>query len=168
MSCDEDEVLELAIAPIGSTIYIESVGVGNVRSISPGGSRMLVGLGATEEDDEVWVGADDPWTLSDLVAPGPAASPEVVDATGGDAADITTDFGIEDDGPEGAPILENWRWTPDGALCGYVYGKAGYREGEMMTTSVVPPEGRFASHVVTESGSAYRCLLYTSPSPRDS
>ena len=56
----------------------------------------------------------------------------------------------------GIPVLEQWQWTGDGAVCGYVYGKDGFRDGELMTTSVVPPDGRFETHVVTGSGSAYR------------
>ena len=54
------------------------------------------------------------------------------------------------------PLLERWRWTPDGAVCGYVHGKEGFRDGELMTTSVVNPEGRFPTYIITDSGSAYR------------
>ena len=45
---------------------------------------------------------------------------------------------------------------PDGTLSGNVYGKDGFRDGEPMTTSIVPPEGRFNDHIVTESGTVYR------------
>ena len=54
------------------------------------------------------------------------------------------------------PLLDRWRWTPDGAVCGYVHGKEGFRDGELMTTSIVNPEGRFPTYIITDSGSAYR------------
>ena len=49
-----------------------------------------------------------------------------------------------------------WSWNSDGSLSGRVFGKKGYKEGEAMNTSVVPPESRFRTYVVTGSGSIYR------------
>ena len=125
---DDDEVLELETAPIGSCVRLHDGQGGCVRSISPGNSRMLVCLDATGE--EVWVSAEDPWTLSELTLHG----------TGGDAAeDASQDATCEGDEPTAAadvPIIENWHWTTDGALCGYVYGKAGYRDGELMLSLI--------------------------------
>mmetsp|Transcript_22693 Transcript_22693/g.56361 ORF Transcript_22693/g.56361 Transcript_22693/m.56361 type:complete len:1538 (-) Transcript_22693:532-5145(-) len=54
------------------------------------------------------------------------------------------------------PILQQWRFNPDGSLVGRVFGKRGFKEGENMNTSVVPPDQRFSRYVVTESGSIYR------------
>ena len=53
------------------------------------------------------------------------------------------------------PRLEGWKFREDGSLDGFVFGKAGYRDGEPMTTSEVPESGRFPDHVVTASGSTY-------------
>jgi hypothetical protein len=134
-STHSDEVVELPVAPVGARICIDSKQHGHVRSISPGCTHMMVHLeDASAADEEVSVHADSDWTLAE---PGPAAAAEA----SGSALE-------ECDMEETAPILENWRWTADGALCGYVYGKDGYRDGELMTTSVVPPEGRFEDHVV--------------------
>lgn len=41
------------------------------------------------------------------------------------------------------PVLQDWRWKPSGALTGHMFGKRGYRDGTLLTTSVVPPKGRF-------------------------
>ena len=53
------------------------------------------------------------------------------------------------------PRLENWRWLPSGALEGQVYDKQGFKDGELMSTSVVPESGRLDVQVVTSSGSTY-------------
>ena len=53
------------------------------------------------------------------------------------------------------PTLHDWRWEPSGALTGRVYGKCGYRDGTLLTTSVVPPKGRSERTVRTVSGTAY-------------
>ena len=54
------------------------------------------------------------------------------------------------------PSLRRWEYNADGSLSGRVYGKKGFREGENMNTSVVPPENRFDGYVITGSGSIYR------------
>ena len=136
----DDEIIELPVAPVGSRVRLGTGEHASVRAISPGGSRMLV---CADGSEEVWLDASDQWELSDEFA-APVA-------TGGASEGADADVDLDS-----SPILENWRWTADGALCGYVYGKSGYRDGELMTTSVVPAEGRFDSHVVTGSGSAYR------------
>jgi hypothetical protein len=51
--------------------------------------------------------------------------------------------------------LENWRWLPTNAVEGQVYDCDRFKDGEWMSTSVVPPSGRFRDHVVTSSGTAY-------------
>ena len=56
---------------------------------------------------------------------------------------------------EAAARLEDWKWTASGALIGAVYGKKGYKDGEVMTTSVVPPCGRYEGHVTTSTGTTY-------------
>ena len=148
---DDDEVMEVNIAPIGARVKLSQCaaalqgGVGTVRSLSPGCSHMLLAL--DDDEKEVWVHADDPWEQLDA---------EAMDtATGEEEEDIL----------EASPIIENWRWTSDGALCGYVYGKEGYRDGELMTTSVVPPEGRFDTHVVSRASRA-RARHARTPAPR--
>ena len=156
---DDDEIIELALAPIGSHVRLENGNQGIVRSLSPGGTRMLVCLDSTQAEE--WVHGDDPWTLCDmLLAPDASASAPTDDASGLAAkADDGDDEVLEADDADAidsAPMIENWRWTPDGALCGNVYGKSGYRDGEQMTTSIVPPEGRFKDHIVTGSGTIYR------------
>ena len=40
-------------------------------------------------------------------------------------------------------------------LAGRVYGKAGYKDGTVITTSVVPKSQRFQTHAITESGTVY-------------
>ena len=52
--------------------------------------------------------------------------------------------------------FRRWEWNSDGSLAGRVYGKKGYKEGEAMNTSIVPEETRYATYVVTGSGSIYR------------
>jgi hypothetical protein len=56
---------------------------------------------------------------------------------------------------EAAARLEDWKWTASGALIGAVYGRKGYKDGEVMTTSVVPPCGRYEGHVTTSTGTTY-------------
>ena len=150
-AASDDEVLELPLAPIGSYVSVVSdedgsTLVGNVLALSPGGTRMHVAL--QQNGQELWLGADDTWELSEI-APAAVSSrhdgPPAVDQADEQNAEESKG-GEEEDTHD--PILEMWRWTPDGALCGYVYGKRGFRAGELMTTSVVPPEGRFATHVV--------------------
>ena len=53
------------------------------------------------------------------------------------------------------PTLCNWQWTADGKLTGKVYGKRGFKDGTLITTSVVPRSQRMHTHVVTEAGTAY-------------
>ena len=122
---DDDEELEATVAPVGSRVQLNTGEAGCVRSISPGGSRMCMALDGV--DDEIWIDADGGWTLLE-----PEPSNEA-----------------DDEPPEkdDSPMLENWRWTSDGAVEGYVYGKSGYRDGELMTTSIVPLAGRFADQL---------------------
>ncbi|KOO34516.1 hypothetical protein Ctob_009561, partial [Chrysochromulina tobinii] len=155
----DDEVVDASNLEglAGARVRVERSGshcLGTVRSVSPGGSRMLVCCDA--DATEVWVGAEDAWDLdvSTPAAEQPAASAATADAVASQAAAL-----------ERAPILENWKWTADGALCGHVYGKPGFREGELMTTSTVPPEGRFETHVVTESGNVYRLGMAAEAAP---
>ena len=54
------------------------------------------------------------------------------------------------------PILEQWEYNSDGSIAGRVYGKKGFKEGEQMTTSIVPEKTRYATYVITGSGSIYR------------
>ena len=129
MEDDDDEIIELALAPVGTRVALDAGEQGVVRSISPDGTRMLVHLDGEGADKEVWVGSDDPWTLcNELDFPLTASQqpPEV------ERGEQDEEEAIDDDE---APMIENWRWTPDGALTGHVYGKAGYRDGEQMTTS---------------------------------
>ena len=51
------------------------------------------------------------------------------------------------------PILEQWEYNSDGSIAGRVYGKKGFKEGEQMTTSIVPEKTRYATYVITGSGS---------------
>ena len=174
---EDDEILEVPLAPIGSRVRVQrgllnSFGV--VRSISPGTTRMLIDTGDSEEG--LWVSADDRWELADDDDP-PEQHDEpihqalaedddeeneeddevlLVAAEGEDADE--EEASADGDAPIGkrGPILEMWRWTSDGAITGCVYNKPGFRPGETMTTSIVPPEGRFGTYVVTGSGSAYR------------
>ena len=53
------------------------------------------------------------------------------------------------------PRLEGWKFREDGSLDGFVFGKAGYRDGEPMTTSEVPGDRRGADHAVTAPCSTY-------------
>ena len=53
------------------------------------------------------------------------------------------------------PTLCDWHWKADGRLTGRVYGKAGLKDGTLITTSAVPRSQRTHTHVVTESGTAY-------------
>ena len=39
------------------------------------------------------------------------------------------------------PLLQQWGWTRDGALSGYVFGREGFRQGELMTTSTIVAAG---------------------------
>jgi hypothetical protein len=96
-----------------------------------------------EEDDEVLEATGyegDAWAythVDDEITPEDSAHSTNLSGLTSDELDLS-----------GAPVLELWQWTPDGSLCGYVHGKAGFRDGELMTTSIVPPEGRFETHVV--------------------
>jgi hypothetical protein len=54
------------------------------------------------------------------------------------------------------PILEQWEYTSNGSIAGRVYGETGFKEGEQMTTSFVPEKTRYATYVITGSGSIYR------------
>ena len=54
------------------------------------------------------------------------------------------------------PILEQWEYNSAGSISGRVYGKKGFNEGKEMTTSIVPEKTRFATYVITGSGSIYR------------
>lgn len=138
--CTDDEVMEACTLEglTGARVSIlSSAGPsrpGTVRSVSPNGSRMRVCLDA--DDSEIWVDADDSWQL-DTAAPD-AAAPDTEQEASLTEADI-----------EAAPTLEGWSWKPNGALCGHVYGKPGFRDGELMTTSTVHPEKRFSTHVVS-------------------
>ena len=49
-----------------------------------------------------------------------------------------------------------WEYNNDGSISGRVYGKKGFREGENMSTSIVPKENRFGHYVVTTSGTYYK------------
>ena len=53
------------------------------------------------------------------------------------------------------PTLCDWHWMADGKLSGHVYGKAGFKDGTLITTSVVPRSQRTHTYVVTETGTAY-------------
>ena len=137
---DDDEVIEMAIAPVGAAVRLAGSGrCGTVGSISPGGTRMRVTFGDGEEQ---WLGIDDGWELAELSTMGPLDDASATIDEAGEEAEEAAGSLAE------APVLEMWRWTSNYAICGYVYGKRGYRDGELMTTSIVPPEGRFDDHVV--------------------
>lgn len=53
-------------------------------------------------------------------------------------------------------VWYRWEFSSNGSLSGRVYGKKGFREGENMTTSLVPMDQRFGHYVRTASGSIYR------------
>ena len=53
------------------------------------------------------------------------------------------------------PLLCDWSYTSEGKLTGRVFGKRGYKDGTMMTTSVVSRAKRFQTHATTESGTIY-------------
>lgn len=53
------------------------------------------------------------------------------------------------------PLLHQWKWSDNGKLSGKVYGKKGYRDGTLITTSAVQRSQRFNTHAVTESGTIY-------------
>ena len=221
---DDDEVEELAIAPVGSHVQVEVDQGGRrngcVRDISPGGTRMLIDF--DEGGDSGWVGADTPWELT-LTGSGAAersaaagaheeSAPEAEADVDGDArersratqiahgrardavdaeAEAETPEDADEDAVEvfeaeeeeeeeeeeeqeeeeeevdveGAVVLEEWKWNAGGSLTGYVYGKAGFRNGELITTSYVPPDRRFSGHVLTQSGTCYRL---GTPTARDS
>ena len=157
-----DEVMECDgpfLAPVGSKIVTTHGGassVGEVSAHSPSGQRMLVDLDGPTRWGQAWVALDEPWELSmgfEPAATGDEAAAEAAEAdeaaAGAAAEASTTARGLED-----APLLADWEWKPDGTICGYVYGKPGYRDGEYMTTSEV--ETRFETHVITASGSIYR------------
>ena len=124
---------------------------------------MLVALDATGV--EQWIGAGDHWLLLDDEQPqaniqetdGECQAHAPIGAAGEEDRNVEPD---EDDEHESdykvskVPILEMWWWKPDGSLCGHVHGKKGFRDGELMTTSVVPPDGRFEGHVVRRLGAA--------------
>ena len=151
----DDEVIDASCLEglEGSRVRIQRDGadgcLGTVRSVSPGGSRMLVCFDA--DACEQWVGADDAWGLDTS----DNAAEESTFAAAVEAADEAAQVDVES-----APVIENWKWMSDGALCGYVYGKAGFREGELMTTSTVPPEGRFEYHVVCCSDGVFCCFCH--------
>ena len=158
-SASDDEVLD-ALPPIGSHISLLGGGThGTVRSLSPHGTRML--LHVTNDDGsqaELWLGTDDAWEIMDDGGIELPATADVSDAAANTGSSNHAQMAAEDgnDPLATAPILHMWRWTADGAVSGHVYGKRGFRDGELMTTSVVPPEGRFDTYVITGSGSAYR------------
>eukprot|EP00966_Prymnesium_polylepis_P042243 981339-Prymnesium_polylepis.1 len=52
----------------------------------------------------------------------------------------------EEEGGE-CVVLEQWRWNADGTLSGHVFGKRGFRPGELITTSFVPEGARHDTHV---------------------
>ena len=139
----DDEVVDVSSLSglSGARVRLQRPGhindcLGSVRSVSPGGSRMLVCC--DEDSEELWVGAGDSWYLD-----------EGADKMGAAGATVMADM----DAFESAPILENWKWNADGSLCGHVYGKPGFRAGELMTTSTVPQESRFETHVVSRATS---------------
>jgi hypothetical protein len=37
----------------------------------------------------------------------------------------------------GVPVLQLWHWSYGGTISGHVYGRAGFTDGELMTTSTV-------------------------------
>ena len=57
-----------------------------------------------------------------------------------------------DGGIDQPALLRQWYWSCDEKLCGRVFGKAGYRDGTLITTSAVRREQRFSTYAVTESG----------------
>ena len=150
---DGDEVFELPVAPVGSRVTVEDEGgrqSGDVRSHSPSGSRMWVDFDRSEGR---WIGSDDEWTLEALI-PEAAPAEDRRDSEEEEEEEFVPD---DEHAPHaGDTVLEQWSWNADGTLSGYVFGKPGFRAGEQMTTSYVPHEGRFGSHVVTQSGSTYR------------
>ena len=53
------------------------------------------------------------------------------------------------------PLLCDWSYTSEGKLTGRVFGKRGYKDGTIMTTSAVSRANRFQTHATTESGTVY-------------
>lgn len=53
----------------------------------------------------------------------------------GSSGDVAQTLPMRDDAE--MPLLEQWEWTRDGALTGRVFGRKGFRQGELMTTSTV-------------------------------
>jgi len=90
-----------------------------------------------------------PHEASDGALPDGAASTADPEAAAGASALEPADLAK-------TPILQQWQYNSDGSLSGRVYGKRGFKEGEAMNTSIVPPESRFEAYVVTGSGSIYR------------
>ena len=80
-------------------------------------------------------------------ATGTSAAPSISGASSASAATGTSAWL--------PPILCNWSYTSEAKLTGRVYGKRGYRDGVVMTTSVVPRANRFHTHAITESGTVY-------------
>ena len=108
-------------------------------------------------DDEEVIEVDLPAATAEAPADG-EAEPEEEEPIEEEPEEVEEAEGggpSEPEPPADAPTLEEYAWRPDGSLTGYVYGKAGYKAGERMTTSEVPPAGRFSRHVVTASGSVY-------------
>eukprot|EP00966_Prymnesium_polylepis_P180974 4191860-Prymnesium_polylepis.1 len=76
----DDEVYELAVAPVGSRVTVGSAegehASGSVRAVSPSGRRMKVGF---DDGSDAWVDADSPWQLAELMPlQGAAAATAVV------------------------------------------------------------------------------------------
>lgn len=53
------------------------------------------------------------------------------------------------------PRVENWDFNSNGQIVCNIYNKDGYEDGDDFHTNVVPPHQRFATHVVTATGSIY-------------
>ena len=58
-----------------------------------------------------------------------------------------------DAAPEGVPILFNWKVNPDGTVTGNVKGSPMFREGAIVTTSILATRGESGTVVSTTSGS---------------
>ena len=150
---DEDEILEASCDANSEAEILDAEGVAHV-----GDGELPLDAGSHEEVLHVAAAADD----DDDDDMGQGVPNGSIDAAAGATAQQAAHKLIEgaepgmEDWLDGAPLLQMWRWTSDGAICGYVHGKEGFRDGELMTTSVVPPEGRFDTYVVTGSGTAYR------------
>ena len=138
----DDEVVDVSSLSglSGARVRLQRPGhindcLGSVRSVSPGGSRMLVCC--DEDSEELWVGAGDSWYLD-----------EGADKMGAAGATVMADM----DAFESAPILENWKWNADGsyAMC---MASQDFELEEPMTTSTVPQESRFETHVVSRATS---------------